>query len=117
MEEMKNVASKVNWILLGLLMLVPGVLKLFVIKPAGVVGMLTGFGFPAPTFFAWLLIPSEIVFGALVLARWNLKYTTIPPMIIMVVAGLTASWGNWAGVLLHLAAAANYWVLGTTHSK
>ena len=117
MEDMKHVASKVNWILLGLLMVVPGALKLFVSKPSAVVGMLTGLGFPAPSFFAWILILSEILFGVLILARWNLKYTTIPPMIIMVVAGLTVFWGQWPGLLLHLTAAANYWMLGAMYSK
>ncbi len=112
MKQTKEIAMKLNWILLGLVMLIPGLLKLFVMKPSAVVGMLTGMGFPAPSFFAWLLIISEIVFGALILAKWKLQYTVIPPMIILVVAAFTASWGNWASVLLHLVAVTGYWALG-----
>ncbi len=114
---MKDTASKVNWILLGLLMLIPGLLKLFVMGPSAVVGMLSGLGFPAATFFAWVLILSEIIFGALILARWNLRYTVWPPMIILTVAAFTANWGNWAGMLLHLTAVSNYWLLGYSNMK
>lgn len=117
MENMKHVASKVNWVLLGLVMLVPGLLKLFVMKPATVVGMLGGLGFPAPTFFAWLLILSEIIFGALILAKWNLKYTVWPPIVIMVVAAFTAHLGNWSNMIIHLLVASNFWMLGTMSHK
>lgn len=117
MESKKNTAFKINWILLGLVMLIPGLLKLFVVKPAAIVDMLSGLGFPAATFFAWLLIFSEIVFGALILARWKLKYVVIPPMIILLVAGFTVYWGNWTNMLVHLVLVSNYWLLGTTGGK
>ena|SRR3989344_336259 len=117
MSNTKDLAMKANWLLLGLVMLVPGLLKLLVIKPSAIVGMLSGMGFPAPVFFAWVLILSEIVFGALILAKWKLHYTVIPPMIILVIAAFTANWGNWAGLLLHLLVASNYWVLGSSAKK
>ena len=98
----------VNRILLGLVMLIPGLLKLFVSKPAGVVDMLSGMGFPAATFFAWVLILSEIVFGIAILANWKTEYTVWPPIIIMLVAAFTASWGKWPLFLMHLVVASNY---------
>ncbi len=110
-------AGIVNRILLGLLMLIPGSLKLFVIKPSGVVGMLSGIGFPAPTFFAWVLILSEIVFGIAILLKWKLEYSVWPPIVIMLVAGFTVSWGSWPTLLMHLVIASNYFMLGINHSK
>ena len=106
-------AGTVNRILLGLVMLIPGLLKLFVLKPAAVVGMLEGIGFPVAAFFAWVLILSEIVFGIAILARWKLEYTVWPPIVIMLVAAFTVSWANWPLFLMHLVIASNYWMLGT----
>ena len=61
----KNVLT-VNRILLGLLILVAGLTKLFVFTPSGVVENVTGkivlFSW-APLFWAWVLILSEIIFG------------------------------------------------------
>lgn len=103
----------VNRILLGLLMLVPGLLKLFVMGPSAVVGMLSGIALFswAATFWAWVLILSEIVFGIAILASWRLKYTVWPPVVIMLVAGLVVNWGSWSSVILHLVAASNYLLL------
>ena len=108
---MKTTAAKVNWILLGLVMLIPGLLKLFVMKPATIIGMFSGLGIPAASFFAWVVILSEIIFGVLILAKWKLKYTVIPPIIILVVATFTAHWYNWTNMLVHLALASNFWLL------
>jgi len=101
----------INRILLGLLMLIPGLLKLFVSKPSGVVAMLSGIGFPAATFFAWLLIIAEIVTGVLILANYKLKWSVIPPMIILLVAVISVYWGKWPTFLLHIVAISNYWLL------
>jgi uncharacterized membrane protein YphA (DoxX/SURF4 family) len=94
--------------LLGLLMLVPGLMKLFVMKPSAVVSMLSGIGFPAASFFAWVLILSEIVFGIAILANWKMEYSVWPPIIIMLVAAFTVAWGNWPTFLMHLVIASNY---------
>ncbi len=110
-------AGTVNRILLGLVMLVHGLMKLFVMKPAAVVGMLSGFGFPAPSFFAWVLILSEIVFGIAILLKWKLECTVWPPVVILVVASFTAHWANWGNMLVHLALASNYFMLGVNHMK
>ncbi len=101
-----------NRIMLGLLVLIPGLMKLFVVGPNVIVGMMSGIGLFAwaPAFWAWVLILSEILFGLAILARWKLHLTTIPPAIIMVVAGLTMYLSNISTLLLHLVAASNYLV-------
>ena len=101
-----------NRILLGLLMLVPGLMKLFVMGPSAVVNMMSGIALFAwaPMFWAWVLILSEILFGIAILAKWRLDLTTIPPAIIMIVAGLTVYLGNYPTLILHLAVASNYLV-------
>lgn len=111
MEGKKHWSFMLNWILLGLVMLIPGLLKLFVMGPAAVTGMLAGIGFPAAAFFAWVLIILEILTGALIFARYKLQYVAWIPAIILVVAALTVHWGDWAGVLVHLALASNYLLL------
>lgn len=102
-----------NRILLGLVMLIPGLLKLFVMSPSAVVGMLSGIGLFAwaPSFWAWVLILSEIVFGIAILAKWKLEYSVWPPVVIMLVAAFTASWGNWPTFLMHITIASNYLML------
>ncbi len=100
----------INRWLLGLLMLVPGLLKLFSTGVAGVTGMLSGIALFAwaPGFWAWILILSEIVFGIAILANYKLKYTVIPPMIILLVAAFAFNWGRWSSFLLHLVAISGY---------
>lgn len=114
----KDYVKTLNLVLLGLVMLLPGLMKLFIIKPSAVTSMLTGIGFPIPMFFAWVLILSEIIFGLAILARWKLNYTVWPPIIILVIAGLTTtiSWqslgqSQWPGLLMHVALASNYWLI------
>ena len=112
-----EIATKVNQILLGLVMLVPGLYKLFVLGSDAVVTMLGGIGFPAPMLFAWLLILSEIGFGAAVLIGWKLQYTTIVPAIILVIAGFTVYMTQYPSWLLHLVVASNFIALGCMHCK
>ena len=109
---MNDIVKKVNWILLGLVMLVPGLLKLFVMGPSAVSTMLAEFGFPMATAFAWVLIVAEIVSGALILAQWKLEYVTWVPVVILVVAAFTAWLGQWGNMLVHFALASNYVLLG-----
>lgn len=107
----------VNRILLGLLMLVPGLMKLFVYGPSGVTAMFAGMGFPVPALFAWIVMLCEVVFGVAILANWKVKYTAWPPIVILLVAVLvTLPWSNigstqWPSVLLHLVAISSYWLL------
>lgn len=106
-----------NRILLGLVMLIPGLMKLFVIGSDGVSQMLSGIALFAwaPGFWTWVLILSEIVFGIAILAKWKLEYSVWPPVVILVVAAFTANWGNWGSLVMHLAVASNYLML--RHSK
>ncbi len=106
-------AKKLNWLLLGFVMLIPGLLKLFVMGPTAIINMLASFGIPAPGFFAWVLIIGEISSGIAILARWNLKYVGYIPIIILLVATFTAHLGNWVNMLVHLALASNFWYFGT----
>lgn len=112
-----EIAVKVNQVLLGLVMIVPGLIKLFVLGPSAVAGMLSGFGFPVATFFAWLLILSEIVFGAAVLTGWKLQYTPFVPAFILVVAGLLVYRTDYGTLLMHFVIASNFVVLGLMHKK
>lgn len=74
-------------ILLGLLFVVPGLGKLM--DPKGIIGMLGGLGFPAPAFFGWLLLLSEIVFGLAVIIGYKVKWTAWPLVIVLAVATIT----------------------------
>ncbi len=116
-KGIKEYAGVANRILLALLMLISGLLKLFVIKPSGVVGMLTGLSFPAPTFFAWILIGGEIIFGLLILVKWKIEYVVYGPIIILAVAMFKVAWGQWSSVLMHLVIISNYWLLGVKAYK
>ncbi len=82
-------------IVLGLLFIIPGIMKLM--NPAGPTGMLTGLGFPAPAFFAWVLLLSEIIFGISILIGWKVKYTVWPLVLIMVIATITVVIPNMGG--------------------
>ncbi|OIO80841.1 hypothetical protein AUJ84_02550 [Candidatus Pacearchaeota archaeon CG1_02_32_132] len=124
MKENKKYIMTVNLVLLGLVMLLPGLMKLFIMRPSAVAGFLGTLGFPASTFFAWILIIAEIGSGIAILTRWKLKQIVWIPMIILVIAGLTTtiSWANiggsqWPAFLLHIALASNYWLLGSWYSK
>jgi uncharacterized membrane protein YphA (DoxX/SURF4 family) len=62
-------AGNLNRILLGLVMFVPGIMKLFDMGSSKIVEMLSDmvlFSW-APSFWVWILILSEIVFGIAIL--------------------------------------------------
>jgi len=110
-----------NRILLGLLMLGAGLVKLFVMGPEAVTGMLLGivlFSWAA-SFWAWVLILAEIGSGVAILANYRLKDVAFVPAIILVVAAFTANWPGfdgiigpaWSGLFMHLALASNYLLL------
>lgn len=122
---MKNL-SVINRILLGLLMFVPGLLKLLVVGPTGVTGMLSGnFLFSwAPAFWAWILMLGEITSGIAILGNWNVKRISIIPIVILTIAVLTTTikWTalgstGWSSVILHLVAIAGYVGLACSGSK
>jgi uncharacterized membrane protein YphA (DoxX/SURF4 family) len=100
-----------NRILLGLAMLIPGLLKIFVMGPDAIIEMLAGLGFPAATAFAWTLIIAEIASGAFMLINKNIKEAVIAPALILVIAAFTAHLGNYPNMLVHIALASNYLLL------
>lgn len=114
MDNTKETAMKVNWFLLGLVMLIPGLLKLFVMKPEAIVAMLANNGFPAATFFAWVLIIGEIGSGVLILTKYEMKKIVYIPIIVLVIATFTVHWKNYTMMIVHLALASNFWLLGKT---
>jgi uncharacterized membrane protein YphA (DoxX/SURF4 family) len=122
---MKNLGLA-NRILLGLLMLVPGLLKLLVVSPGGVTQMLSGNFLLswAPAFWAWVLIIGEIGSGIAIFGNWRVKHTAIIPVVILSIALLTMAikWSaigqtSWSNVLLHLVAISGYVTLSYSHSK
>ena len=112
-------AYKIHILLLGLVMLVPGLMKLLVMKPANVAGFLGSLGIPAPNVLVWVLIASEIGSGAAILASFvlkgvPLKYVAWLPVVVLVVAAATAlkPYGqNSSNILLHLIAASDFALL------
>ena len=73
-------------LVLGPLFVFPGVMKL--LNPSMIIGMLGTLGFPMPTFWAWLLLLSEIIFGISVFLGFRVKYTVWPLVVVLVVATL-----------------------------
>ena len=106
-------------ILLGLVMLVPGLSNLFISTPAGVTGFMQTISLFAwaPAFWAWVLILTSILSGLAILANWKLDYAVIPPMIILLVAAFTVVWGNWPTFLLHLIVILGFARLGGYNGK
>ena len=125
-NDSEEIANKFNWLMLGILMLAGGVVKLFMMGAAGVAGMLGAIGFPAPTFFAWILILAELGAGIAILARWKLEKIVWLPIII-VLAAIPFYWKMpfFAGkiplqltqTLVHITLASNFWLLGVKAKK
>ena len=77
---------------LGVLFVGVGLSKLM--NPDGVVGMLSGIGFPIATFWAWVLILAETLGGLCILIGLKSKKASWPLIIVMIVAILTVSKNN-----------------------
>ncbi len=110
-EKCCDLGPAVLRLVLGPLFVVPGVSKL--LDPGVIIGMLGNLGFPLPAFFGWLLLLSEIIFGAAVFVGYRVKYTVWPLIVVMVVAVLTVhlptgatSVMGWVDTLFRLLAAA-----------
>ena len=95
-------------LVLGVMILVMGIKKL--LNPEMIIGFLGSLGFPVPIFFGWLLLLSEIVFGAAVLIGWKVRYTVWPLLVVLVVATvlviLPASGQDQLNLLFHILAIA-----------
>ena len=89
MQKNKGYGLAIIRMALGLLFIIPGIMKL--LDPSGIIGLLGGLGFPAAGFFGWILILSEIFFGAALLVGWKVKMTVWPLILILLVALLTVT--------------------------
>lgn len=76
-------------VIVGLLFIIAGYGKLQ--NPTGVATMLEGIGIFASmaTFWAWVLIISELLFGALIFIGYKIRYTAWPLAIILAIAVIT----------------------------
>ena len=86
-NECSNFGPTVLRLVLGLMFVAAGLSKLM--APDMIIGMLGQLGFPASGFFGWLLLLSEIAFGAAVLVGWKVKWTVWPLVAVLLVATLT----------------------------
>ena len=87
MADLKGYGPSALRLGLGILFIFMGIGKLQ--SPSGVTGMLQGIGFPMPIFWTWLLLLSELIFGICLLIGLKVRYTTIPLIIVMIVAIVT----------------------------
>jgi putative oxidoreductase len=100
--------------MLGLLFIVPGIMKVMNISMP--TGMLDAIGFPAAGAFAWILAISELVFGIAVIVGYKVKYAVWPLILILVVAIITVHIPGtdpmkWIDILFHLVAIAGLFLL------
>ena len=86
-------------------------------KPDGIIGLLTSQGFPLPMFLGWVVLLSEIIFGVCVLVGWKVKYTAWPLVVIMLIAGFAVvgiSSQSATSFIFHMVAAASLISLALT---
>lgn len=69
---------------LGLLFIVPGIMKLM--NPSMIIGMLGSMGFPLPAVFGWIVILAEVLGSIALFAGFKVKYVVWPLIIILIVA-------------------------------
>jgi len=117
--------KKTLYYLLGLLMLIAGLAKLFNMGPSAIVSMLSNNAFFswAATFWAWVLILGEILIGATILANYKAEYTKYAgyggALIIFVAlftqvidwATITSNAKEWNGVMMQFMAGVGYLML------
>ena len=88
-EKCQQCGPLILRISLGLLFVVPGLSKLM--NSGGIIGMLDGLGFPAASLFWWIVILSEIIFGAALIVGWKVRKTVWPLVVILVVATIATA--------------------------
>ena len=71
-------------IVIALMFITTGIGKL--VDPGKIVGLLQQLGVAAPTFFGWLVLIVEIVFGVTLLFGWKVEYNVWPLMVILAMA-------------------------------
>jgi len=104
---MKDYGSLVLRIAIGMLFVPVGLMRLF--NPGEFIGQLQAVGMPAPSFVAWTVLLSEIIFGTCVFVGWKVKYAIWPLIAIMIGAilfvflpGFGLNVGSWIMTFLHV---------------
>jgi len=82
----KSFGPAILRIALGLLFLIAGINKFN--NPDMIIGMIAGLNFPAAAFLGWIVLLSEIIFGAALILGWRVRQAVWPLIIILVVATL-----------------------------
>lgn len=83
-KDMHMIGHTLLRVFIGLMFVFAGFKKVTGID--GVTGMLSGLGFPAAVFFAWVLALAELVLGAFVFAGFKTKYAAWPLAFVLLVA-------------------------------
>lgn len=86
---------------IGGLFVAAGIAKL--LNPSMVTGLLGSLGFPAPGFWAWLLILVELLGGAAVLLGFYVRWAAVPLGVVLLVAAVTNPGGELMLALTNLA--------------
>lgn len=87
MADTKNYAATALRLGLAVLFIFMGIGKFQ--NTSGVTSMLQGIGFPFPIIWTWILLLSEIIFGIAILIGFKVKFTTIPLIVIILIAIVT----------------------------
>jgi putative oxidoreductase len=101
LENMKQYQEYSVFVLrlaVGVLLLLNGINKLFILAPSGFAGMLEGLGYPIPLFWAWLVSLVELIAGIAILIGFWVRPAALLTGITMLAALFTA----------HLTDIANY---------
>lgn len=83
-KDMQMIGHTLLRVFIGLMFVLAGFKKVTGID--GVTGMLSGLGFPAAVFFAWVLALAELVLGLFVFAGFKTKYAAWPLAFVLLVA-------------------------------
>jgi len=74
-------------IVIALMFITTGISKL--VDPGKIIGLLQQLGVVAPTFFGWLVLLVEIVFGIALLFGWKVEYNVWPLIVTLAVAAVS----------------------------
>ena len=105
----------IHRILLGLLMLIPGITKIFLWIIRDSVEILSSF--PFPIFTTWFLIVFEIIIGILIISNWKLKLSIIPAIIILIVSAFTVHLDDPLRIFMHFIFIFDYIYIAYNPSK
>lgn len=99
-EKYKDYAPTILRVFLGILFLLPGMMKLM--DPSGITGMLEGIGFPIAAAFAWILIIVEVLGGLMLITGYKIRWAVRALIIVLLVAMFTVTIPNMNGSAMNL---------------